>query len=53
MANMINILTNRFAFCPVFDIAYETSIEIADSNTDFVVSSFWAATFADFALSHD
>ena len=53
MANMIDVLTNKFSFCPIFELDHETRGELIRSDSNFDPSVFWAATFADFALSHD
>lgn len=51
--NMIDVLTNKFSFCPIFEVPHGTNREFDRSDSNFDPSVFWAATFADFALSND
>ncbi len=53
MANMIDVLTNKFSFCAIFELDHETRGNLIRSDSNFDPSVFWAATFVDFALSHD
>ena len=50
---MIDVLTNKFTFCPIFELDHETRGKLTRSDSNFDPSVFWAATFADFALSNN
>lgn len=50
---MIDILTNKFSFCPIFEVPHGTTREFDKLDSNFDPSVFWAATFADFASSND